>query len=80
MIVIDFERIPGKTRAWTMGHVRAGKNVFSREIKDAGFALVEEKVIDGFKENYFLKEMNDFRNWFILYENYFHCKISVINI
>ena len=59
MIVIDFERIPGKTRAWTMNHVRAGKGVFSAEIKDAGFELVKEEEIDGFKENYFLKFKKD---------------------
>ncbi|QEG24909.1 class I SAM-dependent methyltransferase [Mariniblastus fucicola] len=55
MIVIDFERIEGVSRDWTMGHVRAGKEVFQAEILDAGFKLAEEKKIDGFQENYFLK-------------------------
>ena len=55
LIVIDFERIEGKSREWLLGHVRAGKEVFLAEILDAGFALVEEKKIDGFQENYFLK-------------------------
>ena len=55
MIVIDFERIEGKSRKWTMGHVRAGKEVFQAEILDAGFTLAEEKKIDRFEENYFLK-------------------------
>lgn len=55
LIVIDFERIPGKTRKWTMGHVRAGKEVFRGEIQTAGFKLVDDKWIKGFKENYFLK-------------------------
>jgi len=55
MIVIDFERIEGKTRRWLMRHVRAGKEVFRSEITDAGFKLTEEKQIPGFKENYFLK-------------------------
>lgn len=31
MVVIDFERIPGKSREWTLGHVRAGKEVFRKE-------------------------------------------------
>ena len=55
LIVIDFERIEGKSRKWLMGHVRAGKEVFRAEILDAGFTLVEEMKIDGFEENYFLK-------------------------
>ncbi len=59
MIVIDFERIEGESRAWTMGHVRAGKEVFRAEIRDAGFKLAEEKQIDGFQENYFLKFRKD---------------------
>ena len=54
LVVIDFERIKGKSRPWLMGHVRAGKEVFRAEIQDAGFRLVEEKQIEGFKENYFL--------------------------
>ena len=55
LIVIDFERIKGKSRKWIMGHVRAGKEEFRAEIQDAGFTLVDEKKIKGFKENYFLK-------------------------
>ncbi len=54
LIVIDFERIKGKTREWTMRHVRAGKEVFRREIEEAGFAVAKEKKI-GLRENYFLK-------------------------
>ena len=55
LILIDFERIAGKTRKWTMNHVRGGKEVFRGEIQNAGFKLVDDKWIKGFKENYFLK-------------------------
>ncbi len=55
LILIDFERIEGKTRKFLMGHVRAGKEVFRAEVLDAGFKLIEEKKINGFEENYFLK-------------------------
>ncbi|QDT62624.1 Ubiquinone/menaquinone biosynthesis C-methyltransferase UbiE [Stieleria bergensis] len=55
MVVIDFERIPGQTRDWTLGHVRAGKEVFRKEIEAAGFSLVEEVEIPSFKENYLLR-------------------------
>lgn len=54
LIVIDFERIPGKTRPWLMNHVRAGKEVFRAEIQDAGFTLADDLKLPGFKENYFL--------------------------
>ena len=62
LIVIDFERIPGQTREWLLDHVRAGKEVFRAEIQDAGFTLVEEKKIEGFKENYFLVFKKDGRS------------------
>ena len=53
LIVIDFERIPGKSREWVLGHVRAGEEVFTREIEEAGFERVERKMF--LDENYFLR-------------------------
>jgi len=55
LIVVDFERIPGKTREWLLGHVRAGKEVFRNEIEASGFTFLEEVKISGFEENYFIK-------------------------
>ena len=55
LVVIDFERIPGESREFILGHVRAGKEVFQREIAEAGFRFVEEVEIPMFKENYFLR-------------------------
>lgn len=55
LIVIDFHRIKGKTREWLLNHVRAGQEVFQKEIESCGFKVVAEKQIPGFKENYFLK-------------------------
>ena len=55
LIVIDFERIQGVSRDWTMGHVRAGKEVFRKEIEEAGFQFSDEIEIEGFRENYFLR-------------------------
>lgn len=55
LILIDFERIPGKSREWTLGHVRAGKETFRKEVEDAGFEFVEEVKIPAFQENYFLR-------------------------
>ncbi|MCA9217597.1 MAG: methyltransferase domain-containing protein [Planctomycetales bacterium] len=55
LIVIDFERIPGESREFIMGHVRAGKEVFQQEIVDAGFRFVEEIKLPELKENYLLR-------------------------
>lgn len=55
VILIDIERIPGTSREWTLSHVRAGKQAFIDEIQGAGFELVGERRIAGFKENYFLE-------------------------
>lgn len=55
LVVIDFERIPGVSREWTLDHVRDGKGVFRREIEQAGFEFVEEIPIEQFEENYFLR-------------------------
>jgi ubiquinone/menaquinone biosynthesis C-methylase UbiE len=53
VILIDFHRIEGKSTEWVMGHVRAGQEVFVREITAAGFQVVgEERIL---KENYFVR-------------------------
>ena len=59
VVVIDFERIEGKSREWLLTHVRAGKEVFRREIEQAGLTFVEEVPMPGFKENYFLRFRKD---------------------
>lgn len=51
LILVDFERVPGKSSDFILGHVRAGKEVFSKEIVDAGFQLEGEESL--LKENYF---------------------------
>lgn len=52
--LIDFERIPGVSREWLLGHVRAGKEVFCQEIESVGFQKMEDIEIEGLKENYFV--------------------------
>lgn len=55
LVVVDFERLPGKSREWLLNHVRAGKEVFRQEIETAGFGFVEEVEVDGLDENYLLR-------------------------
>lgn len=54
LAMVEFERIPGKSREFIIGHVRAGKEEFRKEIEDAGFVFKEEVKISGFEENYYL--------------------------
>ena len=54
VFVIDFKRIEGETSEWTMNHVRAGQEVFEKEILSCGFRKVAENK-DILKENYFLE-------------------------
>jgi predicted methyltransferase len=53
-VVIDFEKIPGVAREWTMNHVRADKATVRDEIEQAGFEFVAERKVAGFRENYLL--------------------------
>jgi len=53
VILIDFHRIKGQSTDWVMGHVRAGQEVFAKEVEDSGFKQVEEKKF--MKQSYFLR-------------------------
>ena len=55
LVIIDFKRIEGESSDWTMGHVRAGQEVFRKEVEEAGFTYLEDIQIEGFKENYVMR-------------------------
>ena len=55
LVVVDFERIPGVSRDWILGHVRADKATFRAEIEQSGFVFEDEVTIDGLEENYVLR-------------------------
>lgn len=55
VVVVEFERIPGKSSEWTLNHVRAGKEVFVKEIEDAGFEKLDEPQTAFLKENYLVR-------------------------
>ncbi len=55
LIVIDFDRIPGKSREWIVNHVRAGKAEVKEEITQAGFRFHDEVRVEGLVENYLLR-------------------------
>jgi len=51
LILVDFQRIAGKSSEWVMGHVRAGQEVFEAEVIQAGFQKEREER-DLLQENY----------------------------
>ena len=53
LVLIDFHRVKGESSDFVMGHVRAGQEVFVKEVEDAGFKQVREEK-DVLKENYFV--------------------------
>ena len=53
LVVVDYQRIPGKSSAWILDHVRAGKEAVIAEIEAAGFRLVEDRPL--LRDNYFLR-------------------------
>ncbi|MBD3675130.1 MAG: class I SAM-dependent methyltransferase [Planctomycetaceae bacterium] len=54
VVLIDFQRIEGVSDEWILGHVRAGQEVFTKEILDSGFVQIDEKL-DLLDESYFVR-------------------------
>ena len=55
LILIDFIRIEGKAREWVLGHVRAGEEVFRKEVEEVGFRFDAKLEVPGLEENYCLR-------------------------
>lgn len=53
LVIIDYERIPGKSSAWIMEHMRLDKRRTIDEIQRAGFLLVEDRPL--LQSNYYLR-------------------------
>jgi ubiquinone/menaquinone biosynthesis C-methylase UbiE len=53
LVLVDFQRVEGKSSDWILGHVRAGREVFVKEVVTSGFKEIgEEKFL---KENYLVR-------------------------
>ncbi len=55
LAIVDFKRVEGESSEWTLGHVRAGKEVFRKEIEAAGFTFIEQSTVKGLRDNYMLQ-------------------------
>jgi ubiquinone/menaquinone biosynthesis C-methylase UbiE len=55
LVVIEFDRVEGKSSAFVLKHVRASQAVFKKEIESAGFTLIPTPKPPPLKENFFLR-------------------------
>jgi ubiquinone/menaquinone biosynthesis C-methylase UbiE len=55
LVVIDFDRVEGKSTEFVLKHVRAGQNVFRKEIEAVGFALLPPARLPRLNETFFLQ-------------------------
>ncbi len=56
LYIVDFERIPGKSRAWILNHVRIGKVGVIAELERFGFEYVGPvEAGEALEENYFIE-------------------------
>lgn len=56
LVIVDFKRVPGVSSDWVLGHVRAGQDVVTREIIEAGFELIDDgRGVDYLKDNYLIR-------------------------
>ena len=55
LVVIDFDRVEGKSSAFVLKHVRASQAVFRKEIESAGFVWIPTPNPPRLKENFFLR-------------------------
>ena len=55
LVVVEFDRVKGKSTEFVLKHVRADKKIFVEEIKAAGFELLPSGVTPVLKENFFLR-------------------------
>lgn len=52
LVLVEFDRVPGKSEDWLLDHVRADKATFQAEIEAGGFVLTSEPELAGLEDNY----------------------------
>lgn len=56
VVILDFHRIPGVSREWILGHIRANQKTVIKELRRFGFEMVENQPSDDFlDENYIIR-------------------------
>ena len=54
VIIVDFRRIEGRSREWTLNHVRCGIGTVIDEVQQSGFDFVE-KIDLGMEDQYVIR-------------------------
>jgi ubiquinone/menaquinone biosynthesis C-methylase UbiE len=54
LVVVEFDRVEGRSSEFVLKHVRASQAVFRKEIEEAGFAVIPTPKAPKLKENFFL--------------------------
>jgi ubiquinone/menaquinone biosynthesis C-methylase UbiE len=55
LVVVEFDRVEGKSSSFVLKHVRASKSVFVKEIESAGFSVIPTRNPPNLKENFFVR-------------------------
>jgi len=55
LVVIDFNRVEGRSTEFVLKHVRASQDVFRKEIEASSFKLVPSTKAPALKETFFLR-------------------------
>lgn len=59
LLLVDFERVPGVSREWVLGHVRAGRAEVRAEVEAAGFRHLRDVPVPGLRENWVMEFARD---------------------
>jgi ubiquinone/menaquinone biosynthesis C-methylase UbiE len=55
LVVVEFDRVEGRSSEFVLKHVRASQAVFRKEIEGAGFVVIPTTNAPKLKENFFLR-------------------------
>lgn len=55
IVLVEFNRVQGKSQGWVLEHVRGGEEEFKKEITGAGFELINVHHVPWLTENYVLR-------------------------
>ena len=51
-VIVEFDRVPGKSSKFILDHIRASKEVFTAEVEANGFRLEEDITLEGMTETF----------------------------
>ncbi len=55
LVIVEFDRVEGRSSGFVLKHIRAGQDVFRKEIESAGFVVIPTPNPPKLKENFFLR-------------------------